>query len=243
MQHSLTPDLSGFLLVNKPIGITSFKCIAKIRHLLPHHTRIGHAGTLDPFASGLLIVAIGRSATKKISQLMNCDKTYIVKAKLGELTDTLDHTGTIMSKENLEPFTEEVLAAAIRQLGSSYQQTPPIYSALSHEGVRLYNLARSKTMDEVQLREIANSKKRTIDIHELTIIAYEHPFMTFSVRVSKGTYIRSLANDLAQLLGTHATTYELTRTAIGQFRLENAKDLHTLLLSKEILSRHIGDLL
>lgn len=128
---------TGFLLVNKPCGISSYGCIIHVKKILRQKIKIGHAGTLDPFASGLLIIAIGREATRIISTIAVLEKTYVATGKLGELTDTLDHTGKVIKQIDFIPTQQEV-AAALASLGSSYQQTPPLYSALKHEGYPLY---------------------------------------------------------------------------------------------------------
>ena len=202
--------------------------------MLGRHIKIGHAGTLDPFASGLLIVAIGKAATRSINTLVDCDKTYWVKAKLGELTDTLDHTGTIIEHTPTAQLRIEQLKEAITKIGTSYEQTPPIYSALWHEGTRLYLLARTATLTKEELDTIAAKKKRTVHIRHIELESYEHPFFTFTATVSKGTYIRSLAHDIAQRLGTCATTYTLVRTAIGPYSLADA---HTL---EEIITQQVS---
>src|SRR5277367_6222931 len=124
--------LNGFLLINKPVGITSFDCIRKIRQFLPYKTKIGHAGTLDDFAQGLLIICIGKEATRLVETLMQVDKEYVVRAKLGELTDSLDLTGEIVQETSVPFFLVDDLKNALEKLGSSYEQVPPIYSALKH---------------------------------------------------------------------------------------------------------------
>lgn len=220
--RSLEAIPSGFLLLHKPAGVTSFKCIARLKHLLPYRTKIGHAGTLDPFASGLLIVAIGRAATRQLTSLMNLDKTYTVRAKLGELTNTLDVTGATIAAHEPPLYSTTDLEQAIEQLGTSYEQVPPIFSALRHQGARLYELARAHYLSDDELATIALDKKRLVHLHHVTLESVAHPFFTFTARVSKGTYIRALANDIAQQLGTHATTYELVRTAIGHYSLSQA---------------------
>ncbi len=220
-------SISGYLVINKPVGITSFDCIRRIKRLLPHKTKIGHAGTLDPFASGLLIVAIGRSATKTLSTLTNADKEYVVKAKLGELTDTLDHSGNVIASE--EPTASEAdLRQAMKSLYPSYTQVPPIYSALKYQGRPLHKLAREKKIPEEELESIVQAKARTVTFTALDLNSYQPPFFTITATVSKGAYLRSLVNDIAQKCGTVATAYELTRTRVGHFDLAKAVDLDDL---------------
>lgn len=231
---------SGFLLINKPAGPTSFDCIRRLKKILKMKTKIGHAGTLDDFASGLLIIGIGRDATRLIGKLMNLDKAYVVKARLGELTDSLDLTGSILETQELPPLTYKDFEQAIKALGKSYEQIPPIYSALKHKGKPLYQLARHSKMSDEKLTEIAKTKSRTVTLHDLQLLDYQEPFFTVEAHVSKGTYIRSLAEDIAQKLGLHATTYELARTKIGALELKKAlklEDMETLAdIEKHVMS-------
>jgi tRNA pseudouridine55 synthase len=226
---------SGYLLINKPKGITSFRCVNHIKKLLPQKKiKVGHAGTLDPFATGLLLICIGRECTKSLSKLFDLDKTYVVKAKLGELTDTLDLTGEIIETCNYSHITKELLEKAIADFGTTYEQTPPIFSALKHKGSPLYKLAREKKLGIEELEKIIEKKKRTVTIHELKLLDFDPPYFSFRARVSKGTYIRSLANDIAKKLDSCATTYELERTNIGPFSLERATNLNKITDSKTL---------
>jgi tRNA pseudouridine55 synthase len=230
-------EITGVLLINKPAGITSYDCIRHIKRVLkPIKTKIGHAGTLDPFASGLLIVCIGRQATKNISNLLIQDKEYVVTAKLGELTDTLDLTGNILQNIDLtSSFTKQKLQEVFDNFERSYEQIPPIYSALKFEGQPLYELARNNKISQEELEKITEAKKRTVLIHSLDLLDFNLPFFTFKAHVSKGTYIRSLANDIAQQLGSVATTYELCRTKIGEFKLEDAVSLEELKTMQDLV--------
>jgi len=230
----------GFILINKPAGPTSFDCIRRIKKLLKIKTKIGHAGTLDDFASGLLIIGIGREATRLISKLMNLDKTYEVKAKLGELTDSLDLTGTVLETKELPPLTHLDLQQAITALGKKYEQIPPIYSALKHEGKPLYKLARNNLMSDEKLADIAKTKSRMVTIHDLQLLDYQEPFFTISAHVSKGTYVRSLAQDIAQKMGFDATTYELARTKIAVLGLDKALKLDDMQTKEDILNSLIS---
>jgi tRNA pseudouridine55 synthase len=220
---------TGFLLINKPAGITSYGCIGYLKRIIRQKkVKIGHAGTLDPFATGLLIVAIGREATKLMSRIMTLEKTYVAKAKLGELTDTLDYTGTVIKTVEAPPISAEMLCNALLSFGSSYEQTPPLYSALKYQGDALYKLVRQKRLSEQELEEIAEQKKKIVQLYQLELLSYEFPFFTIKARVSHGTYIRSLVNDIAERVGSCATTYELERSAIGKFMLDASVDLYTL---------------
>jgi tRNA pseudouridine55 synthase len=222
---------SGFLLINKPTGITSYGCIGYLKRIIRQKIKIGHAGTLDPFASGLLIVAIGREATRLMSQVMALEKTYTATAKLGELTDTLDYTGAIVETMDYSAITKEKMYEALVSFGSSYEQTPPFYSALKHEGDPLYKLARQGSVSPQDLEIITHSKRKTVQLYELQLVSFDSPFFAIKARVSQGTYIRSLVNDIAVRLGSCATTYTLERSAIGQFSLEKASlltEIHTV---------------
>jgi tRNA pseudouridine55 synthase len=228
----------GFLLINKPADITSYGCIRHLKRILKQKIKIGHAGTLDPFATGLLIIALGREATRLISHIMKMEKTYIATGKCGELTDTLDYTGTIVATCAYIPSEEEI-KTSIASFGSSYEQIPPLYSALKHEGNRLYALARHNNMSLQELQTIAESKRRTVQLYDLQLVFYESPQFTIKARVSHGTYIRTLVNDIASRAcpselversraGSCATTYQLARIAIGQFDVDQAIDLEAI---------------
>lgn len=230
MQKEQINNLTGFLLINKPKDISSFDCIRHIKKSLKQKIKIGHTGTLDNFATGLLIICLGRNATKLVPQLSNFDKEYLVTAKLGELTNTLDHTGVIIEKPDISELniSKKDLQNAIETIGKEYLQTPPIYSALKFQGTSLYKLARNKIMEQKDLEEIIKQKARPVQIHKLELLNFNSPFFTFKTTVSKGTYIRSLANDIAQILNIPATTYELERTKIGKFDLKKAVNLNAL---------------
>ena len=217
----------GYLLINKPKNMTSFDVVKQIKKIINKKIKIGHAGTLDPFATGLLIVCVGREATRSISNFVDLDKVYVVKAKLGELTDSLDFTGQILETKTKIPNKSEILEA-IKKIGKKYIQTPPIYSALKHKGKPLYKLARSKVMTEEELQKIIKQKSREVEIFSLELIDFEPPFFSFRAKVSKGTYVRSLANDIAQIAQSCATTYEIQRVKIGPFSLEKSVDLNKL---------------
>ena len=233
---------TGFLLINKPKGYSSFGCIKHIRKIIEatkKDIKIGHAGTLDNFATGLLIIAIGRDSTKTINNLSNQDKEYIATGKIGELTDTLDPTGNILEKSkehtSVETFnvndievSKKDITNVLKDFTKNYVQTPPIYSALKFNGKNLYKLARKKIVGDKELEKIISTKKRTVSIHKISLIDYKYPFFTIKTNVSKGTYIRSLINDIAKRLGSCATCYELTRTKIGNISLDQAIKLDNL---------------
>jgi tRNA pseudouridine55 synthase len=236
MKHKIQP---GFLLINKPIDITSFDCIRVLRRRLPGGTKIGHAGTLDDFASGLLIVCIGREATRLVGSLMGLTKEYVVTAKLGELTDSLDYNGKLVEQSAAPMPSRQDLEQALRSLQPSYLQIPPVYSALKHEGQPLYHLARTGAMEHADLSKIVEQKGREVHIYEASLIDYQAPLFTIQVSVSKGTYVRSLANDMAQWLGLPATTYQLERTKIGSLHVSSAHGLEAFVTLADVEQRLI----
>jgi tRNA pseudouridine55 synthase len=219
--------LHGFLIIHKPEGITSYDVIRKIKRLMGRTIRIGHAGTLDPLASGLLIVAIGRLATKLLPAFAPLTKCYRATAKLGELTDTLDSEGTIIKQAAVTTRLQE-LQVAVAALGTAYYQVPPVFAATKYKGKPMYRRAREGDMSYEQLQDIAQTKAKLVTIWSLSITSFTIPFFTLDACVSHGTYIRSLLRDIAQHAGTHATLYALERYAIGTITLDNALSLDSL---------------
>lgn len=232
-----TKQLSGFLLINKPKNITSYACVAKIKKLLGKKAKIGHAGTLDLLASGLLIIGIDRAATRYLADVMKLDKVYVATGKLGELTSSLDYESEVLETCQKE-VTQKDIIHAIQQLGSAYEQIPPIYSALKHEGKPLYQLVRKGRVSQAELEDVVTQKSRVIQLYNVELINYEFPYFTIRAHVSHGTYIRTLVNDIARKAGSCATTYNLERSAIGPFKLENATTLDQL-TTIEIIENHI----
>ncbi|HSD12685.1 MAG TPA: tRNA pseudouridine(55) synthase TruB [Patescibacteria group bacterium] len=214
--------MDGFLLIDKPEGITSHDVVDRLRRLTGIR-RIGHAGTLDPFATGLLIVGVGRGATKRLSEIMGKEKTYDATAVLGATSVTQDRTGTITETESekVRKWPEE---SAVREAMAGFvgpqKQVPPMFSAKKIAGKKLYELARAGL--EVE------RKPADITIHALELLRYAPPILSFRVRCSSGTYVRTLAHDLGHALGTGAYLEALRRTAIGEYRVENAAELAAL---------------
>jgi len=235
-----TSSIEGFLLVNKPTGVTSYYCINKLKSALGFRTKIGHAGTLDSFATGLLIIAIGRPATRNLRYIMELDKWYTATGKLGQLTDTLDFTGQLLEDKDVSTITENQLKAAIHKIGKEYLQIPPIYSALKYKGRSLSDLAREEKLSGQQLQKIATEKTREVTIYSCRLLSLKTPFFTIESHVSHGTYIRVLVNDIAKNIGTTATTHELNRTKIGPFILENATPLNNFKTIDDINSSLIS---
>ncbi len=210
---------SGYLLINKPAGPTSHDIIDALRRLTGL-AKIGHAGTLDPFASGLLICAVGREATKSIAKFVKLDKEYIATLHLGAVSDTHDKTGKIISRPTASQPALEAINAVIARFIGPQEQLPPMYSAKKINGRKLYELARSGKVVE---RQPSN-----IEIFNLAVLNYSWPHLSLKINCSSGTYIRSLAFDLGEGLGCGAYVAELQRTAIGQYRLEQAITLAEL---------------
>lgn len=201
----------GILLVDKPAGKTSFSLVGALRRHLGVKT-IGHAGTLDPFATGLVVMLVGKNYTRQQSTFLNHDKEYIAEVTLGIETDSYDCTGTEIFRSEKLPTRAEVDEVIARFQGRQ-EQIPPMFSAKKIGGKRLYKLAR-------QGQEVERAPALvTIAIEE---ISYDYPLLRFRVACSKGTYIRSLAHDLGEVLGTGAHLSKLTRVRSGPFRLEDA---------------------
>lgn len=232
-------ELSGFLFINKPPNITSFGCIKQLKKFLPKNTKIGHTGTLDDLAEGLLIVCIDRKATKLTNSLMKLNKQYVAQAKLGELTDTLDCAGTVLKQKEISKIDKKQLQKALKLLGKQYLQTPPVYSALKYKGEPLYKLARQQKIDLKKLTKIIEDKKKIVHIYASELTEFKPPYFTVKVDVSKGTYIRSFVNDIAKKIGNFATTYKLKRTKIGPFLLKKAVNLSKI-ISLEKLKKHLN---
>lgn len=214
-------DKSGFILINKPSGPTSHDIIDELRKITGIR-KIGHAGTLDPFASGLLIVAVGREATRKISKFVKLDKTYIAKLHLGAISDTYDRTGKISSvgTEHCSVPTLKKIKIALKKFIGKQEQIPPMYSAKKIGGKKLYELAR-KGQD-------IERPPSTIYIEQIELLKYEYPILEIEVRASSGTYIRTLAHDIGQTLKCGAYLEELERTEIGNYKLKDAVNLKNL---------------
>lgn len=209
----------GLLLINKPAGITSFGVVAKIKRLAGEK-RVGHTGTLDPMATGVLPVLIGR-ATVLSNYLLISDKGYTARARLGITTDTLDITGNVTLKQDVS-VTNSQLEAVLGGFLGKQMQTPPMYSALKMNGERLYNLARRGQEVEIPARQV--------EIHDIKLTSglNDNNEFAFSTTVSKGTYIRSLVRDIGEKLNTGATLLELTRTKTAGFCLEKCVPLNSL---------------
>ncbi len=212
-------EKSGFLLINKPSGPTSHDIVNQLRRVTGIK-KIGHAGTLDPFASGLLIMAVGREATREISHFVKLDKMYIATLRLGAVTDTFDREGTIKTSNVECRMSNAKLEKILRQFIGKQKQIPPMYSAKKIGGKKLYQLARRGITIE---REPVD-----IEIYDIELAGYDWPMLKIKTRVSSGTYIRALARDIGLALGCGAYLHALERTAIGGYSILDASGLDAL---------------
>ncbi len=212
MSGETKPELSGFLLLYKEVGPGSQSLLRGVKRLV-HTMRVGHAGTLDPFASGLLPVAVGK-ATRLVNTIHAFPKTYEATLLLGIATDTEDLEGRVTATNTVPALSTAVVESALATFLGEQEQQPPRYSAVRTAGKRSYEHARSGIP--------VDPPRRTVHIHALRVLALDGPCLRFEVRCSSGTYVRSLGRDIATALGTvgHLTT--LVRTAIGPLRLEQA---------------------
>ncbi|MGC9399984.1 MAG: tRNA pseudouridine(55) synthase TruB [Anaerolineae bacterium] len=208
----------GLFNVNKPRGVTSHDVVQEVRRLTGQR-KVGHAGTLDPLASGVLLILVGRAATRLARFLMRSDKSYRAVIRLGEITPTYDTESPVVESHPVTVKRSEVVAALRRFVGE-IEQIPPMYSALKKAGKPLYQLAREgKTVAR---------EARPVTIYELELLTWSPPDLTVNVRCSAGTYIRSLAHDLGTALGCGAHLQALMRTASGTFTLEESQTLAEL---------------
>lgn len=210
-------EISGILLVDKPAGWTSHDVVAKLRGILGQR-RIGHSGTLDPMATGLLVVFIGR-ATRAVEFAESDEKEYSAEIRLGLVTDTQDSTGTVL-EENAIEITRARLEAALTHFRGEISQIPPMYSAVKVNGRKLYELARSG--------RTADRKPRRVFISQLELTGGEGDSWALKVTCSKGTYIRTLCHDIGAYLGCGAAMSALRRTRAGAFTIESASTLEEI---------------
>jgi len=210
---------AGVFLVDKPVGPTSFGMIRQVRKLLGLK-KVGHAGTLDPFASGLLIICAGRPATKMIPELMNGDKEYVATLKLGVETTTQDPEGEVISRKDVGTIPGDRVDAIVRSFQGEQEQVPPSFSALKHKGKPLYYYARKGITVTKPPRLITISSIEWLDRQDS--VAGEEATISLRIVCSKGTYIRSLALDIGKSLGCGASLCALRRTRSGNFLVEKS---------------------
>lgn len=219
--------MNGILNVYKNRGMSSFDVVRKIK-FLAHEKKVGHTGTLDPEATGVLPVALGK-ATKIIDYIMNSSKAYEVKLVLGKKTTTYDLEGEITEEKDASHITEDEAMDAVLSFVGEYNQVPPMYSALKKNGVRLYDLARQGIEVEREARRIT--------IYDITDIKIELPYISMTVSCSKGTYIRSLCYDIGEKLNVGATMTMLNRCATSVFTQENSINIEDL--TEENIESHL----
>ena len=204
--------MDGVIVIRKEKGFTSHDVVAKLRGIL-HMKKIGHTGTLDPDAEGVLPVALGK-ATRLVDMITDKEKTYEAVMRLGVVTDTQDMSGTVLSQTTELSVTEEELCTVVSSFVGDYMQVPPMYSALKVNGKKLYELAREgKTVER---------KPRPVRFYEIEILDISFPLVRFRVTCSKGTYIRTLCHDIGEKLGCGAAMESLLRTKVGRFTLDDA---------------------
>lgn len=223
------PDaLFGFLNIDKPLGLTSHDVVARVRRIARQtvgKTKVGHAGTLDPLATGVLIVCLGH-ATRLSEYAMASTKQYRAEITLGIETDTYDAEGEVIATTDTSHVSRENLIDAYQPFLGAFDQMPPLYSAIKKDGKKLYQLARSD--EDIDLAALG-IQPRPVTIHTIDLLDWQSPVFTLNVTCSAGTYIRSLAHDIGAQLGTGAHLSGLVRTASGNFQLNNAIQLDTLL--------------
>ncbi len=212
--------MKGILLVDKPAGWTSFdvvnytrKMVAEAEGKKPKQVKVGHTGTLDPFATGLLVLLIGKEYTKRAGEFSKLDKTYEVTIKLGATSSTGDPEGEITPTTGTKP-SKKAVQESLKQFLGETQQIPPAFSAIKIDGQRAYKLARAGKEVKIEPRKVT--------INRLELVDYSYPEVKLVADVSSGTYIRSLVEDIGQALGTGAYTLQLKRLKVGQFPLDDA---------------------
>ena len=211
--------MDGFIIVNKPKDMTSHAVCNKIRSIM-HTKKVGHSGTLDPLATGVLVVAVGK-ATKLINYLENQDKTYVAEALFGIQTDSYDILGNVLNKDDLSNPTENEIDTQLEILKQSESQIPPIYSAIKVNGKKLYDYAKNGEMVEILPRKIKiHSLKRVSNIIDKKV--------SIEVSANKGFYVRSLINDLGICLNTYAVMSNLIRTKAGKYDISISQTLEEI---------------
>ena len=225
--------MNGVLIINKPKDYTSRDVINKLNKILGTK-KIGHTGTLDPLATGVLVIAIG-SYTKLVNELTSLDKEYIAEIKLGIKTDTGDITGNILEENYNYNITKENITNIFNNFPKEYEQTVPKYSAVKINGKKLYKYARENIDIELP--------KRMVNVYSLELLEFNNDIIKFKTKVSKGTYIRSLIEDLCYKLNVIGTMNSLVRTKQGRFNIENALNLEDININTKLLtSRDILDI-
>ena len=215
--------IEGFLALDKPLGMSSMKALARVRVLARDsapNAKSGHAGTLDPLATGVLIIGIGRPATREVARIMGTAKRYRTDIDLSAFSpsDDLEHPPEPVPVD--VPPSRSDVDAALEAFRGEIAQAPPTYSAIKVNGKRAYHLARKDRIESLEARPVM--------VHDLTVATYEWPIVTLDIHCGKGFYVRSLARDLGVRLGTGGYCRSIRRTAVGPFRLEHARTLSQL---------------
>jgi tRNA pseudouridine55 synthase len=210
--------INGFVVIDKPAGITSHDVVSRVRRILGTR-KVGHTGTLDPFATGVLPIAVN-DGTKAIPFLDEGLKCYEAVMQLGVATDTLDMTGTVLREAAWQEVTQEGVKAVLKKFSGQLSQIPPMYSAIKQDGQPLYKLARKG--------QVVERKAREITVYSLELISFAPPFVGFRVVCSRGTYVRTLADDIGAVLGCGAALKELRRLASGPFNISTSATLEKL---------------
>lgn len=209
----------GLIHIDKPANMTSFGVVARVRRVLTeqnkHKTKVGHTGTLDPFATGLMILTVGKEC-KNAMAYTKLDKTYQAKIKLGYNSSTGDTEGELTAVSDHRP-TEAEVETVLKSFVGEIMQTPPIFSAIKINGQRAYKLAREGQKIDMPPRQVT--------IYEIKMLDYNYPYLTIETSVSSGTYIRTLAEDIGAMLKTGAYCEALRRTAIAKWRVKDAEKL------------------
>jgi tRNA pseudouridine55 synthase len=211
-------NVHGILLLDKRLGVSSNKALQEVRRLFDAN-KAGHTGSLDPLATGLLPLCFGE-ATKVSALMLDDDKRYQALVQLGVMTDTGDAEGRVLETRTVPELTVDAVKACLKKFTGEIDQVPPMYSALKHNGKKLYELARAG--------ETVDRKARRITVYDLQLLDFSKDQLRLDVRCSKGTYIRSLAEDIGHELGCGGTVKELRRLEAGRFSIENAKTLEQL---------------
>jgi tRNA pseudouridine55 synthase len=219
----------GFLNIDKPAGMTSHDVVAKLRRIAGQR-RVGHGGTLDPAATGVLPIALGE-ATKLVNYLVEGRKGYRAAIRLGVTTTTDDAEGAVIDSRPVPPLTHDDLRRALESFVGVIQQVPPMYSAIQVGGRRMYDLARKG--------ESIALEPRTVEIDRIDLLDWQPPVATVAIECGKGTYIRAIARDLGALLGCGAHLESLRRTRVGPLTLPSAVPLQTLLDDPGALTQHL----
>lgn len=219
--NRMLEDINAVLCVFKPAGLSSAEVIRRFKRIYAFRGKIGHAGTLDEFASGVLLLLLGK-ATKQFDALQQEPKTYEAVVRLGYSSPTLDVEGPLTAAPVFPEPTKEAILAVLPQFLGEIEQAVPAYSAAKHQGKALYAWARAG-------RTIAKSKK--VQIYALELVSYRYPLLTLRVVCGSGTYIRQLGADVAQQLGTQGFLASLVRTAVGEYTLADAQPVEKLKIS------------